>query len=277
MVFKDILVHVDNSKSSPARLNAAIRLAQTWDSKLTGAYVLSQPYLPAYTEVQIGPDILEAQAKELKRNAEEAGSAFRKTTDQGGVNAEWRVLEGMTVEALAIQSRYFDLAIVGQGDPDEYLFIGDREMPDGLIMTSGRPVLIIPFVGTFETIGKNIMVAWDGGQQASRAVHDALPVLKAANTVTVMVVNPKGGRQGTGDLPGADMAAHLSRHGVNAEADHVISDLDPGDTLLSRAADKGIDLLVMGTYGHARWTELILGGVTNHMLKHMTVPVLTSH
>ncbi|MBT3306331.1 MAG: universal stress protein [Alphaproteobacteria bacterium] len=277
MVFKDILVHVDKSKSSPARLNAAIRLAKTWEAKLTGAYILSKPYLPAYAEVQISPDILEAQVEELNRNAEEVEAAFRETIDQAGVNAEWRMIEGMTAEALTIHSRYFDLAIVGQGDPDDALFIGDREMPDGLVMSSGRPVLIIPYVGTFDTIGKNVMVAWDGGQQASRAVHDALPVLKAADNVTVMVVNPKGGKNGTGDLPGADMAAHLSRHGVNAEADHVTSDLDPGDMLLSRAADKSIDLLVMGTYGHARWTELILGGVTNHMLTHMTVPVLTSH
>ena len=178
---------------------------------------------------------------------------------------------------MSIRARYFDLTIVGQGDPDDDLFMGDHEMPDRLILNSGRPVLIIPYIGAGNTINQNVMVAWDAGQQASRAVHDALPVLKAADNVTVMVINPKGGDQGTGDLPGADIAEHLSRHGVNAEADHVISDLDPGDMLLSRAADKSIDLLVMGTYGHARWTELILGGVTSHIFKHMTVPVLTSH
>ena len=178
---------------------------------------------------------------------------------------------------MAVQARYFDLTIVGQGDPDDDLFFGDREMPDRLILTSGRPVLIIPFIGTKDAIGKNVLVAWDAGQQASRAVHNALPILQEADKVTVLVVNPKGGVDGTGDLPGADIAEHLSRHGVNAEADHVKTDIDPGDMLLSRAADKSIDLLVMGTYGHARWTEMILGGITKHMLKNMTLPVLTSH
>ena len=277
MAPKDILVHMDSSKSTPARLGAAINLANTWGARLTGAYVLSKPYLPAYAEVQISAEILEAQAEAMERTSEETEVTFRKATDSAGVKAEWRVLEGATADVLAIQARYFDLTIVGQTDQDDELFIADHEMPDRLILTSGRPVLIIPYIGTYDTIGKNVMVAWDAGQQASRAVHDALPVLKAADKVTVMVINPKGGVQGTGDLPGADIAEHLSRHGVNAEADHVTSDLEPGDMLLSRIADKSIDLLVMGTYGHARWTELILGGVTNHIFKHMTVPVLTSH
>jgi len=236
-----------------------------------------KPYLPAYAEVQISTDILEAQAQELEKTSKKSETAFRQATDSAGVKSEWRMLEGATADALAIQARYFDLTIAGQSGPDDDLFIGDREMPDRLILTSGRPVLIIPFIGAKDTIGKNVMVAWDAGQQASRAVHDALPVLQAADKVTIMVINPKGGAEGTGDLPGADIAEHLSHHGVVAEADHVKTDIDAGDMLLSRAADKSIDLLVMGTYGHARWTEMILGGVTNHMLKHMTVPVLTSH
>ncbi|MBC8337682.1 MAG: universal stress protein [Alphaproteobacteria bacterium] len=277
MVFKDILVQMDNSKSSPARLNAAINLAKIWDARLTGAYLMPKPYLPAYTEVQISSDILEAQAEEMSKTAELVEAAFREATDTAGISAGWRTIESVSAEALAIHARYFDLAIVGQSNPDEELFIGDREMPDSLILASGRPVLIVPYIGVHDSIGKNVMVAWDAGQQAARAVHDAMPVLKTADKVTVMVINPKGGTHGTGDLPGADIAEHLARHGVTAEADHVTTDMGAGDMLLSRSADLGIDLVVMGTYGHARWTELILGGVTDHILKHMTVPVLTSH
>ena len=150
-------------------------------------------------------------------------------------------------------------------------------MPDNVILSCGRPVLVIPYVGDYETIGENIMIAWDASAMAARAVHDALPVLQAAKTVTVMVVIPKDGGPETGDLPGAAISAHLARHGISAEADHMQSDLDPGNMLLSRAADKSADLIVMGAYGHARWTEMMLGGVTKHLLAHMTVPTLMSH
>jgi len=277
VAYKDVLVHVDSSKSSPARLNAAIGLAKSWDARLTGLYVLSKPYLPAYTEVQINPDILEAQAKEIEEIAKKAKEDFNATTESVDLITEWRTVEGVVPDALAVHARYADLVIVGQSNPDDSLFIGDREMPDRLVLTSSRPILIIPYVGEYGTIGENVMIAWNGGAQASRAVHDALPILKTAKKVTVMVVNSKNGNNATGDLPGADIAQHLSHHGVNAEADHVVTDIDPGNMLLSRAADKSIDLIVMGGYGHARWTELVMGGVTNHILHHMTVPVLMSH
>jgi len=277
MAIKDLLVHVDNSKSSPLRLKTAINLTNAWNAKLTGIYVLSEPYMPSYIGIQINSEILEAQTEKMKSSCKEAEVAFRDATNASGVNAEWRVVEDSTAEGLAIQSRYFDLAIVGQTNPEENRIIDGREMPDCLILTSGLPVLVIPYVGEFDTIGKNIMIAWDAGQQAGRAVHDALPLLRGAEKVTVMVVNPKGGPEGTGDLPGADIALHLSRHGVVAEADHILSNLDPGNVLLNHVADKGIDLIVMGAYGHARWAELVLGGVTKHILQHMMVPVLMAH
>ena len=277
MAFKDILVHVDNFANSPARLKAAIKLAESNDARLTGLYVLFKPYLPGYVEVQISAEILEKQAELVKQQAEKAEKKFKAATGKNGLQSEWRVEEGDTAKIFSQQARYHDLAVVGQGHPDSYIFVADREMPDRMILSCGRPVLVIPYVGDFETIGENVMVAWDAGTMATRAVHDALPILKAAKTVTVMVVNPKDGDNDIGNLPGADISAHLARHGVNAEADHVRSDLDPGNMLLSRAADKGADLIVMGAYGHARWTEIVLGGVTKHMLNSMTVPVLMSH
>jgi nucleotide-binding universal stress UspA family protein len=146
-----------------------------------------------------------------------------------------------------------------------------------MILISGRPALLIPYIGDCETIGENVMIAWDGSRQASRAVHDAMPVLEDAKNVTVMVINPKDKGNGSGKEPGAGVVRHLAEHGIKATAEHVTTDLDPGNMLLSRASDKGIDLIIMGAYGHARWTELVLGGVTKHMLQHMTVPVLMSH
>jgi nucleotide-binding universal stress UspA family protein len=277
MTYKDILVHIDNLGPCKARRAAAINLAKAFDARLTGLHVRTRPYIPPYAEAQISPEILEAQAKDLERIADEAGKAFTAATKSSGVKTEWRAIEGHAPDVISLQARYFDLVVVGQGDPADLLMPGDRDMPDHAIMTSGRPAVVVPCVGQYPTIGRNVMIAWDASRTATRAVHDAMPFLKTAKSVTVMVVNPTTITRGIGDLPGADMAAHLARHGVKAEADHVQCDLEPGEMLLSRAADKGVDLLVMGAYGHARWREIVLGGVTDHILNHMTVPVLMSH
>lgn len=277
MTYKDILVHVDNLEPCEARLTAAVGLAQAFDARLTGIFVRARPYIPPYAEVQISPEILEAQAEELERMAEKAGETFQAVAKSSGVANEWRSIDGTSLEVLNMHARYFDLIVVGQGNPQDILLPGDRDMPDDMIMSGGRPTIVVPFVGDYPVIGRNVLVAWDGGAAAARAVHDALPLLKAAKSVTIMVVNPKRLLPDIGDVPGADIAAHLARHGVKAEADHVESDIDPGAMLLSRVADKGADLIVMGAYGHARWREIVLGGVTDHILNHMTVPVLMTH
>ena len=108
------------------------------------------------------------------------------------------------------------------------------------------------------------------GESCGAAESEGLAIVEMAFLIKVVVDRRV-------DLPGADIAQHLARHGVSAETDPVQSDLDPGNMLLSRAADMGADLIVMDAYGHARWKELILGGVTDHMLRQITVPVLMSN
>ncbi len=277
MTYKDIVVHIDHHKPCAARLAAAIGIAQAFDARLTGVFVRARPYIPPYAEAQISPEILEAQAKDLEAMAAKAGKAFEAATAKAGVKTEWRSIEGSSLDVLNLHARYYDLVVVGQGNPQDILLPGDRDMPDDLIMTCGRPTIVVPYVGDYPKIGGNVMVAWDGSATATRAVHDAMPFLKAAKSVKVMVANPRTLLPDIGDAPGADIAAHLARHGVRAEADHVQTDIDPGAMLLSRAADMDIDLLVMGAYGHARWREVVLGGVTDHILNHMTVPVVMSH
>jgi nucleotide-binding universal stress UspA family protein len=136
-------------------------------------------------------------------------------------------------------------------------------------------VLIIPYIGLQAPIGQRIMIAWKNTREAVRAVHDAMPLLTAAAEVQVVMVNPSAE---DGDAPTADICRHLDRHGVNVESTHIVArDIEVGDALLSRAADESIDLLVLGAYGHQRWRETVFGGVTRHLLQHMTVPVLMSH
>jgi nucleotide-binding universal stress UspA family protein len=179
---------------------------------------------------------------------------------------------------LGLHGRYADLVVAGQRDPEGEDLNGNEEMPDRLILSLGRPVLVVPAYGRFPVIGDRVLVAWDGSRLATRAVNDAIPLLTGAKSVAVVAINPEGGDEGHGQIPSADICLHLARHGVRAEAQHLFADdVDAGDMLLSQAAEQGIDMIVMGAYGHARWRELVLGGMTRHVLRHMTVPVFMSH
>jgi nucleotide-binding universal stress UspA family protein len=278
MALKDIIVPIDTTDAGKSRVEAAIAIASAHDAHITGVAVLYRPYIPPHAEVEISAEILEMRQKTLRESAEEAGAMFQARMDQAGCSSDWRIVEGDPIDVLSEQARYGDLLIVSQNPSAGDLLPGGHEMPDRVILSAGRPVLVVPYIYKEGTIGKHPLVAWDAGRMAARAVHDAMPILKKAENVTIMVANPEAGADGHGDLPGADLAAHLARHGVNATADHTVSpDMDIGELLLSRVADDSADMLVLGAYGHARWRELVLGGVTAHILEHMTVPVLMSH
>ena len=278
MGLKDILVHVDRSSRCEARLEAAINLAADHDAHLIGLYVLTYPRIPGYIRAEINEDVLKIQIESARAAAEKAEAMFNDRVGRAGVNSEWRCVEGDFHPVLSLHARYVDIAIVGQRDPEWKDTGDDPGMPDQLVLSIGRPVLVVPHVGKYPVIGNRVMVAWDASRLATRAVNDALPLLVKAKKVAVIAVNPEGGEEGHGEIPSADICLHLARHGVKAEAQHIYAkDMSVGDMMLSRAADEGIDLIVTGAYGHARWRELVLGGVTRHLLKHMTVPVLMSH
>ena len=136
----------------------------------------------------------------------------------------------------------------------------------------------MPYAGRFDTVGSHVLVAWNATREAARAVNDAMPILQKAEKVTVLSVNPPSEEAGGPAWPAADIALHLARHGVTAEASSTVSlEIDVGNAILSRAADFGSDLIVMGGYGHSRQREFILGGVTRTLLQHMTVPVIMAH
>ena len=276
MALKDILVHVDTSKACVSRLETAVNLALAHDAHLTGVCVVTHPRFPGYLEAQIPADVLEAQSAAAKEVAEQGKSVFVDALDKNKLTGECRIVEGDLIDVLSLHGRYSDVLVVSQRDPETSYTPGD--MPDRLILSVGRPVIVVPYVGGYPVIGQNIMVAWDASRLATRAVNDALPILQTAKKVSILALNPHGGDQGHGEEVGADIALHLARHGVKVEATHVyVDDIDVGDMLLSRGADAGADMVVMGAYGHRRLRELVLGGVTHHLLGHMTMPVLMSH
>jgi len=179
---------------------------------------------------------------------------------------------------VALHARYADLAILGQHDPDDATVSSATEAPATALLSSGRPVLVIPYIGAVPTLGQTVLVGWKSGREAARAVNDALPLLRQAQSVTVLAINPEEGIGGDGDVPAADIALHLARHGVKAAAAHTVAkEVPEGDVLLNHADEIGADLIVAGGYGHTRLREFAFGGVTRTLLTTMTVPVFLSH
>lgn len=274
MTYKDILVHVDDHPRARVRLELAAGLAARFQAHLITLNVRDQELLSAHLTAQFGGDLNQIRAAGDAEAAGRTKAMVDAFACDAGVTREWRDVTGPMAETVALHARYADLAVIGQAEAED----DTPRMADELIMAVGRPVLVVPFAGRFPTLGRRVMVAWNGGREATRAVHDAMPLLAAAQTVHVIAINPSHGMAGHGDIPGADICLHLSRHGVNAVCEHVASDdLNVGEMLLSRAADEDVDLLVMGGYGRSRLREMVLGGATRHMLESMTVPVLFSH
>lgn len=276
MALKELLIIADNDTAYRSRLDVTFALAAEHGARVTGLHVMPPPILPLYADIPIPESVEKVQRLELEEAARLAAAVFAAAAAHSGVPTEWRVAEGHVMHVAATHARYADLTVVPQGidlgEPSADL----HALPEELALSVGRPVLVIPRYGSFPRVGRDVLVAWNGSREATRAVHDALPLLQRAEQVTVLSIDPAvtpGDR-----LPGADMSLYLARHGVTARAASVAgAEATVGDTLLSYAADHDIDLLVMGAYGHARLREMVLGGATRSLLQSMTVPVLLSH
>jgi nucleotide-binding universal stress UspA family protein len=276
--FKDLLVILDTARSCGVRLDVATALAGRFGAHLTGLYTSPPPQVPAMIESQLTPELVELQMRSLNEASEGVHELFKRRGEGPGFTSEWRVREGEPGEMAILHARYADVTIVGQPDPESDDLGSASDLPERVALGAGRPVLVVPYAGSFSTVGQRVLVAWNAGREATRAVNDALPLLEGAAKVTVLAINPRGGLHGHGEVPSADLALHLARHGVRAEASSLKSeDVDVGALLLSQAADLGADMIVMGAYGHSRLRELALGGATREILRSMTVPVLLSH
>lgn len=272
MAIKTILVHLGSADRNENRLKLALNLAKANDALLIGLFVKQYPVVPGFVASEIGPEVIESQRAVLRRRAEEVEKQFKSETDKAGVKSEYRTDEGDPIELAVEQSRTADLVVVGQSSPEGE---DDFNVPDHLALDSGRPVMVVPYAGHFETIGKRVMITWNGTRESARAISDALPFLADADEVVVLAVNAPGETQ----TSCKDVVAQLERAGIKAKAQHITAGagMSVADTVLSSLADNGSDLLVMGAYGHSRMREMVLGGVTRNILGHMTVPVLLSH
>jgi len=274
MTYKTILVHVDQSSHAAARIKAAAELAIAQEAHLVGTAATGiSRYIYSDGAAFVGTVI-----DSLRQQAGQALDQFDEIARRLGVHSyERRLIDDDPASALALQARYSDLVVVSQEDFSERS-IGDAgDLPEYVMLNCARPVLMIPYAGKFEHIGRHVLIAWDGSMEATRAITSAIPLLKRARSVTVALFNPSASDDAHGQQPGADIGLYLARHGIRVEVAQETTELDIGNALLSLAADKGSDLIVMGGYGHTRFREVLLGGVTLTVLRTMTVPVLMSH
>jgi nucleotide-binding universal stress UspA family protein len=276
MPYKTLLVHVDNGKRSAARLDIACRLAKLSDAHLIGLHALTVVKLPSYAMVEGGVQVREFHERMLSESAVAAEAMFKQAVKATGVEkVEWRKSRRDAVDSVPIHGRYADVLVIGQ--PNETDGSGvEPDFAERLLLAAGRPALVIPYAGDFPTVGTRVLVAWNASREATRALTDAIPILREAKQVDVIAFNPKDAPHG--EVPGADIGLYLARHGIKVNvSQQTAEDVDVGNQLLSRAADLDSDLVVMGAYGHSRMKELILGGATRTVLNSMTVPVLMSH
>lgn len=280
MALKDLLVHVDATDAGLSRAEYALSLAEAHGAHVVGVALSATASLPYGGGPEVGASPPAAYLEAISEQARQSLSRFVELGEKRGVAVEQRLLEGSGIELprrVAIHARHADLAVLGQ--PDERASASEQiALFEELLFSSGRPVLLVPYVGAPTRPPRTVLLAWDGSATASRAIHDALPLTTAAKSVIVFVAEAVRRGATHGAEPGADIALHLARHGVKPEVSRVpVSEIDVGNLLLSRAADLGADLIVMGGYHHSRLREYFIGGVTRKILEEMTVPVLMAH
>lgn len=277
MSYKTLLVHLDDSARCNTRLELALDLAQRWNAHLIGLYVVCQDLLePLWRRDE--PLKLAAYERLSDERRAQAEHKFLAAAERAGCSVEWRAPTGPATDTAIMHARHADLVILGQQDPDDRTTYIERHFVEDVVMSCGRPAIVVPNAGEIRTLGENVLIAWDGGREAARAVADALPLLAHARFVNIDTVE-HGERDPDKTPAGVDIAAYLERHRIRASFSTTPSgqSVGVGATLLNRATDLHADLLVMGLYSHTRMHERVLGGATRSILETMTVPVLMSH
>ncbi|SFQ60637.1 Universal stress protein family protein [Variovorax sp. OK605] len=278
MNYRTILVHLDQSLRSPVRAALATRWARAHEGHLIALLPtgLLDGVIPADAIPTGMSDYIAESADYLRRRAEGISREFREGIERtGGLSYDVRMVDGATVDAVVRHGRASDLVVLGQGEDASDTVV--RGLAGQVLMDVGCPVLVVPSAGTFDEKTMHALVAWDGSREAAVALHAALPALRRTARVTLLSLLHPGQSGATLPLAVPEMIQFLLRHGVQAVAQSEVTEISVADALLSRAADLGADLLVMGGYSHSRLRERMLGGVTRQILSQMTLPVLIAH
>jgi nucleotide-binding universal stress UspA family protein len=276
MTPKTILLCLNEIASNDLAIAAARQLANTFKAHVTGLYVIPAVQIYPTAGMDAPPHVYDGNRIFFEQNKSLVQDKFETAMKADGLSFGFECVDGRSSQIAADvceAARSSDLVVMvpaqaGGGSGVE------SDVAERVVMQSGRPVLLMPAGKTTPLKLDDIVVAWDGGREAARAVFDALPVLKLAKKVWVFGVDEAK----RGFEPEADIASTLSRHKIKVEITHVSSDgMSTGETLTRAAKDHGAGLLVMGAYGHSRLSEIVFGGATRHVLRNLNMPVLMSH
>ncbi len=272
MAFKDILLHLDNSANCLARIELAINIARLHGARLKGIYVVTHSYYAS------GPATGEAEA------VARIEALFREKTALAGISAEWLYVDWSVVgvgisEVVNIYAYYSDLVIVSQTDHSAQNSVTPVDLPERLGLGTGRPVLVVPYAGSFAVSVERVMIAWRAGRESSRIVNDAMAILEKARHVSVVTVNSQGTNDEQAEKDALKLCEYLACHGIAATHDQILTSASfpIGDVLLNHACEQKMDLLAMGAFAPNRRGVFTLGPVARHLMNHMTLPVLISH
>lgn len=269
MSLKDIIVHLDRGPGCTARFMAAVDLAQRHRACLKGLYVIEHPYY--------------APQSDLERDYDEVRNFFINAASKSGVAAEWLYVDWGVVgvplsEIITFHAYSADLVIIGQPKEGRGFRRGNHELPEHLIRGSGRPVVVFPAHGDAYHFGGKILVAWRGGRESTRAIHDALPLLKGSSRVDIVAVVSGEAERARESASLLALDVHLARHAIEARTTMIDREgRSITDILLERVGEVGADLLVMGGFTYSARGVPLFGDLAREVMKRMTVPVLFSH
>ena len=279
MSYKTIAVHLEAGPRCATRVALAARLAIRHGSRLVGIAATGLPdvIVAMNSAVTEAIECIALSVADLRNHAEAAARDFDRECRRAGVASfQSEVVIDEAVDAVVRLGRCSDLIVVGQTDVAGPVQGVAFDFPQQVLLHAGPPVLVVPYAGSFSSLGERILVGWKDTREAARALRDALPLLREARRVSLVEVGPPR-PEARDDDSLALASTWLASHAVVFDAHREIELADVGDQLLSRASDLGADLVVCGGYGHSRLREWALGGVTKHLLAHMTVPTLFSH
>ncbi|KAA3631108.1 MAG: universal stress protein [Proteobacteria bacterium] len=279
MKYKDILVYLDDGASNDERVKTALALAQAHGARLTGVVVNATP--PVNVLMRLGISGSNDLVEKAQAAAEKTAAEFEAIVGQAGVENRTRIVEakeGRVPQKVAHLARGFDLSIMRQANPDRSNADLVLEVSEEVLFSSGRPVLFMPYIGAHRIPCRRAMLAWDASPAATRALHDAMPMMEDMDEVVILVIDDDKQEWIGGVRPGEEISEHLSAHGIDNRVQRVVSGSATTSTIiLNELSDLGVDLLIMGGYGTPKLREVVLGGVTRTLMNTMTVPVFMSH
>jgi len=283
MAYRTILVHVDDARNVETRIALAAELALREDAHLVGtAFTGISRYVYESAITGMESTVLHGYMQTMQERAEQALERFEQIVRRTGL-ASWesRPVMDEPTNGLSLQARYADLCVLGQFDRGHKSAQSYPNLPEYVAMHGGAPVLVVPYAATATAtsagLGERCMLAWNGSLEAKHALLFALPLLQRAAAVEVVVFTGADLADLAGEQPGMDVAAYLARHGIEVELNEQPASDNIGRDLLALASEHGVDILVMGGYGHSRFREILLGGATRTVLQSMTLPVLLGH